>query len=437
MKTILVAVPTPDFIEAQTFKSIYDLEIPEGYKIDFMPFVGDQVEQVRNLISRWVIQNQYDYLFAVDSDIAFHRDTLRKMLAHDVDMVSGIYIQRIPGRHTIEIMRKNEYGGVTHVPYEQIQGQGLVPIDGCGFGCVLIKNHVFKTIPYPQFVYKSALDHANTISEDVYFCQQAISRGMKIWADTSILCDHIGSYTFRVENDFTPPVEENKIHARFRELRHTVSIPAEHTAYLRNMKNTMGINPKVIYDIGACVLHWTDAARTVWPNANYIAFEAMDEVKFIYNESGIPHHMGVLCDHDYKKIEFFQNTEHPGGNSYYRENPEFSPPATILFSDAQKIIKTGMTLDTIVQQSGFPKPDLIKMDVQGAEMDILKGATKTLSNCQDLILEIQHVQYNQGAPLKDTVIKFVESLGFKLVTAYFATASQMDGDYHFTRRNIQ
>lgn len=197
-KRILIAIPTNRNIEAETFKSIYNLEVPAGYEVEFQYFWGYQVEQVRNLISHWVVQHQFDFLLAIDSDIAFPRDTLKKLLAHDVDMVTGLYIQRIPGNHTIEIMRKNEHGGVTHVPYSDIKDQGLVPVDGCGFGCVLIKNHVFKAIPYPQFIYKSAIDHAHTVSEDVYFCQQVRDRGMRIWADTSILCDHIGSFTFKV-----------------------------------------------------------------------------------------------------------------------------------------------------------------------------------------------------------------------------------------------
>jgi glycosyltransferase involved in cell wall biosynthesis len=199
VKRILIAIPTNRNIEAQTFKSIYDLEIPEGYQVDFQYFWGYQVEQVRNLIAHWVIKNNYDYLFSVDSDIAFTRDTLRKLLEHDVDMVSGVYIQRIQGKHTIEIMRANAHGGVSHVPYQEVKGHGLVPIDGCGFGCVLIKRSVFEVIAYPHFVYKSAIDHAHTISEDVYFCRQARDKGVQIYADMSVLCDHIGSWTFRVE----------------------------------------------------------------------------------------------------------------------------------------------------------------------------------------------------------------------------------------------
>jgi FkbM family methyltransferase len=190
----------------------------------------------------------------------------------------------------------------------------------------------------------------------------------------------------------------------------------------------------VIYDIGASVLHWTDAARTVWPGSNYFAFEAMDDVEFLFKESNLAgYHLGVLTDINGKIIDFYENKDYPAGNSYYRENPEFSPPAVHLFSESHKVRKIGFSLDAVVETKKFPLPDLIKMDVQGAEMDILKGATETLKHCKDLILEIQHVEYNIGAPQKDEVIAFVESLGFKLITPYFATASSMDGDYHFTR----
>jgi hypothetical protein len=73
------------------------------------------------------------------------------------------------------------------------------------------------------------------------------------------------------------------------------------------------------------------------------------------------------------------------------------------------------------------------MDIQGAEMDVLKGAQECLKTCKDLILELQHVHYNKGAPLVDEVVDYVESLGFKLVTPMFASAKGVDGDYHFTR----
>jgi hypothetical protein len=198
-KKILIAIPNKNLIEAETFKSIYDLEVPDGYETVFQFFYGYQVEQVRNLIADWVVNGDYDYLFAVDADIAFPKDTLRKLLAHNKDMVTGLYIQRIPGKHCIEVMRSNDQGGVTHVPWDQLKGKGLVRVDSAGFGCVLIKKEVFTAMEYPHFVYKSALNHAHTISEDVYFFLKAKALGKEIWADTSILCNHIGSWTFKVE----------------------------------------------------------------------------------------------------------------------------------------------------------------------------------------------------------------------------------------------
>ena len=429
-KKILIAIPTNKNIEAQTFKSIYDLIVPEGYDVDFQYFYGYQVDQIRNLIASWIVNYNYDYLFAVDSDIAFAPDTLIKMLNHNADMVSGIYIQRIPGTHTIEIMRKNQHGGVSHVDWNDIKESGLVEIDSCGFGCVLIKGEVFRSIPYPHFVYKSALDHNHTISEDVYFCGQAKSRGFKIWADTSIICDHIGSYAYKV--DLTPKVVD-PVQKRLRELGNMPLLPQPHADYLFEMRSN-GIEPKIVYDIGACVLQWTSVAKKVWPNATYVAFDAMDEVEFYYKENNIPYHIGLLSDIDNEKIGFFQNVEHPGGNSYYKENTEYSPSANILFPN--RIEKTAMTLDTIVKQKNLPPPDLIKMDVQGAELDILKGAKKALETCQHLILELQHQEYNIGAPFMHEVVRYLDSIGFGLEAASFDGPGGVQGDYHFVRRSI-
>jgi hypothetical protein len=58
-KKILIAIPCKNDIEADTFKSIYDLEVPEGYETEFQYFYGYAVDQVRNLIAHWVV-NAYD-----------------------------------------------------------------------------------------------------------------------------------------------------------------------------------------------------------------------------------------------------------------------------------------------------------------------------------------------------------------------------------------
>ena len=195
MKKILIAIPTSRYIEPQTFKSIYDLKVPEGYEVDFQYFYGYSVEQVRNLIADWTIKG-YDYLFAVDHDISFPSDTLERLISHSKPIVSGIYRQRLEPQ-ILEIYDHN----LRNISYEYLEKQtdNLIEIGGCGFGCVLVKKEVLKDVGYPQFVYKSAIDHKNTFSEDLYFCTKARELGWKIYVDTKIICNHHGQKVYKVQ----------------------------------------------------------------------------------------------------------------------------------------------------------------------------------------------------------------------------------------------
>jgi len=425
MKKILIAVPTNKYVETDTMKAIYNLEVPEGYTTQLEFFFGYQVDQIRNLIADWA--KGYDYLFSVDSDISFAPDTLKKLLAHNKDVVSGLYIQRIPNTHTLEL-----YSERGNIPYGDIEGKGLVEIAGCGFGCVLINSNVIRAMEYPHFVYRSAIDHKHTLSEDVYFCMKARERGFRIFADTTILCNHHGSHVYTVQSqkkhEDPPPMDS--VTQRLLDLSNTRLLPAQHVNYLHTM-NSQGIKPKVIYDIGACVLHWTREAIGVWPQSTYIAIEAMDESKPIFEHFGVPYHTGVLSSEDNKIVTFYKNVTHPGGNSYYRENDEISPKAKELYTNSSQV--TTMTLDTIVKMKGFPQPDLIKIDVQGAEYDVILGAKDTLANCKDVIVECQFVEYNKGAQLYQKVVELLGTMGFKLVGNGPFCYTNVDGDFHFTK----
>jgi hypothetical protein len=96
-----------------------------------------------------------------------------------------------------------------------------------------------------------------------------------------------------------------------------------------------------------------------------------------------------------------------------------------------------MRLDTLIKMFNFPSPDMIKIDVQGAELDVLLGATETLQSCQDIILELQSEEYNIGSPKLDEVKTYLESIGFKLVTHDPFSSTKYDGDYHFSRNHHQ
>jgi FkbM family methyltransferase len=408
-KKILIGIPTAKYIEVDTFKSLWDLTVPEGYELDFQYFYGYSISQIRNLIADWA--KRYDYLFSVDSDIVLPKDTLVKMLDADKDIISGLYIQRKPGEQILEVYMSTHGGGCTNIPYSRLEKHSVVEIEACGMGCALIKSDVFRKVPYPHFYYKEALTMAETVSEDVYFCRKAKQHGYTVWADATIKCDHVGSTKFSLDSQS----EKNIEHVASQDL-----LPKETVKYLENMN----IEPKVVYDIGSCVLHWERHARRVWPNAEIYLFEANRDVKKLYDKTDQKYYLGVLTDIDTKAVKFYKDPMNLGGNSYYKEN-------TVHYNETHAIHEIGITLDTIVKQNNWPKPDLIKLDVQGAELDILKGATETLKACSDIILECQHIEYNIGAPLVNSVISYLESIGFKLISNFNKEA--VDGDYHFSR----
>ena len=70
------------------------------------------------------------------------------------------------------------------------------------------------------------------------------------------------------------------------------------------------------------------------------------------------------------------------------------------------------------------------MDIQGGELNALKGATQCLKCCSYLILELQEVEYNENAPMKDAVIEYLKTIGFVLFCEKFSK-NIGDADYCF------
>lgn len=409
-KKILVGIPTNKYIEPQTFKSLWDLDIPEDFELDFQYFYGYQIDQVRNLIADWA--RRYDYLLSVDSDIVLPRDSLKKMLQADKDIVTGLYIQRKPETQILEVYMDTPNGGCTNIPYSLLENKNTVEIAACGMGAALIKSEVFKKMSYPHFYYKSALTMQETISEDIYFCKKARELGFSVWADPSIKCDHVGANIFSLDTQ----AEKNIEYVSKQDL-----LPKESIDYINNLS----IEPKVIYDIGSCVLHWERHAKAKWPSAKIYLFEANHDVKKLYDQQGKKYHLGILTDVDNKLIKFYKDPMNLGGNSYYKEN-------TVHYNETHAVHEIGRTLDSVVSENNWELPDLIKLDIQGAEVDVLRGAENCLKHCNDVILEAQHTEYNIGAPLKEDVIEYMSSIGFEFVSSIHQETA--DGDYHFTKR---
>jgi FkbM family methyltransferase len=58
-------------------------------------------------------------------------------------------------------------------------------------------------------------------------------------------------------------------------------------------------------------------------------------------------------------------------------------------------------------------PALLKIDVQGYELEVLKGATEVLTLCEAVIAEVNHEELYAGAASPKAMSDFVEAAGFE------------------------
>jgi len=190
----------------------------------------------------------------------------------------------------------------------------------------------------------------------------------------------------------------------------------------------MDYKPKVIYDIGACVGHWTRHARRVFPDSRIFLFDASKSVEPEMHkmvDSGMAQGcITAVLSNQKTTVDFYDDPMNLGGNSYYKETTGHYDH--ILPEERETFL-----LDHIVESNNWPKPDMIKLDVQGAELDVLEGAHRCLETVQHIILESQTTEYNEGAPLYPEVEAYLTAHGFELVGIVSSNTS--DKDYHFKR----
>jgi FkbM family methyltransferase len=184
--------------------------------------------------------------------------------------------------------------------------------------------------------------------------------------------------------------------------------------YQQRLINLQNLNfyPRVIYDIGARDGTWTDLAESVFPNSSFYLFEANKDKTSILQAKKHPFFIELLGDEE-KETVFYASTlktENGNGNSVFREN------STLYFDENCESRNLQMTkLSSVIKKYQLPQPDMIKIDVQGAEKLILLGGVDTILSTEVVILEVQLIQYNEKAPLFLEVANLMDTLGFQII----------------------
>ena len=73
--------------------------------------------------------------------------------------------------------------------------------------------------------------------------------------------------------------------------------------------------------------------------------------------------------------------------------------------------------------------NFLNIDVQGYELEVLKGATKTLENIEAMILEINRDEMYEGCPMVEEIDSFLREYNIVRAVTHWQSESWGDGIY--------
>lgn len=194
--------------------------------------------------------------------------------------------------------------------------------------------------------------------------------------------------------DSTRPTQEQVFHANTKPFFETLS--------------RVGFKPDHVVDVGAHEGAWSRSAMVYFPNSKYTLFEPQrellepqldldtDNVKKCFVGVGPKSEDRLFTEHSRSDSYSFARTEEQARE---RGFAQFLMPV--------------VSLDEFFTHSEWPRPDVLKVDAEGWDLEVLKGATSVLNYCQLVLLEAGVMNKTfENTTLE--VMKDMDTRGFQL-----------------------
>lgn len=168
-----------------------------------------------------------------------------------------------------------------------------------------------------------------------------------------------------------------------------------------------GLAPRTVIDVGAAWGKWSRACANVFSDARYFMVEPLEEYRAQlevvtkemnnaqFAQTVVGQTEGVVTFHVHPDLE---------GSSIYLEDEDGVNGTPRRLPCA--------TLNTLRRTHALEPPFLLKLDVQGAELEALRGGTEVLRDAEYVILEVSLFSMCRGAPAFDEVISFMKTHDF-------------------------
>jgi hypothetical protein len=190
---ICIAIPNMGSVKTETMVALINNMVPPPCDLYLAHIELSNLPQAREALVVTAHKENCTHVWFVDSDVNFKGDTLKKLLAHDKDIVGCNYNtkQLKPFRiSTVKFLEGDHYINVQPKDFPK----KLFKCGALGLGMCLIKMPVFDKIPLPLFVFER--EAKEWVGEDVYFFRKAIKAGFDVWCDPTIPMGHIGEYQY-------------------------------------------------------------------------------------------------------------------------------------------------------------------------------------------------------------------------------------------------
>ena len=194
---------------------------------------------------------------------------------------------------------------------------------------------------------------------------------------------------------------------------------------IQRLSRAWGIEIQTFFDAGANVGQTAEDALKEFPEALIYSFEP-HPVTFARLEKAVrdPRVQAfplALSDGD-GEIPFFEYATAGGGTHVNSTVPNSSFPRHFGLEQPKRITASSTTIDHFCQEHGVDRIDVLKLDIEGAELSALKGAEKMLRKDR---VRFVYFEYTSAAPIEGItggaltpIAEYLASFGFALIATY-------------------
>ena len=185
---VIIGLPCTEIMKSKTAHAIACAAVSEPSIIDVLMIQSCDLSSSRTWLVKEAIKRGATHLLFVDSDMLFPADIVRRLLAHDKDIISVDYNKRIFPLKSV----------LLKMPDVEVSETEPYKVAIAGTGIMLIKLALFADPKMDKnwFSFGRNAEGENVIGEDGWFCNTARDAGYDVWVDPTIKVFHLGEYGY-------------------------------------------------------------------------------------------------------------------------------------------------------------------------------------------------------------------------------------------------